>query len=158
MKRTSQRLAVWHELTQNRSPRSAQEIYEKLRDKDSGYCLSTVYRILEAFEKHGVVICNRPADRRTAIFALTTEPNSHYAICMQCNSILPVDGCPYELQTPQVSDGNFHVTGHRFELLGYCDDCFKKKVAAPESRSATYTSDSVNPAAGTPSAECSLAQ
>lgn len=131
LKRTLPRIAVWDELIKNRSPRSAQEISDSLRDKDTGCCLSTVYRILEAFEKHGVVIRSRPAERLTAFFALTTEPNSHYAICVRCNSILPVDGCPYELQPPQVGDGNFHVTGHRLELLGYCDACYKKKVAAP---------------------------
>lgn len=141
MKRTPQRIAVWHELAENRSPRSAQEIFEKLRDKDAGYCLSTVYRILEAFEKHGVVIRNRPADRLTAFFELTTEPNSHYAICVRCNSILPIEGCPYELEQPQVSDGHFHVTGHRIEVIGYCDECFKKKVADPKSGPATHSSN-----------------
>lgn len=133
MKRTLPRIAVWDELMKNRSPRSAQEISESLRDEDSGCCLSTIYRILEAFEKHGVVIRSRPADRLTAFFALASTNNSHYAICVQCSAILPVEGCPCELQLPEVGDGHFHVTGHRFELLGYCDDCFKKNVADPQS-------------------------
>ena len=132
MKRTLPRIAVWDELINNRSPRSAQEIYGSIRTEDSECCLSTVYRILEAFEKHGIVIRSRPADRLTAFFALASTNNSHYAICVRCSTILPVEGCPYEQQLPEVGDGHFHVTGHRFELLGYCDDCYKKKNEEPK--------------------------
>jgi Fe2+ or Zn2+ uptake regulation protein len=135
MKRTLPRIAVWEELIKYQCPRSAQEISDSLRAEDSGCCLSTVYRILEAFEKHGVVIRSRPADRLTAFFALASKTNSHYAICVGCSAILPVEGCPCEIQLPQVGNGHFHVTGHRFELLGYCDKCYKKKVSEPENNS-----------------------
>lgn len=141
MKRTLPRIAVWNELKKNRIARSAQAISDSLRSDDPGCCLATVYRILEAFEKSGVVIRSRTTDRMTAFFALASNTDTHYAICVQCNTILPVEGCPCELQMPHVDDGSFHVTGHRFELIGYCDDCYKKKVADPKAGSATCHSD-----------------
>jgi len=135
LKKTRSRLAVWQELHNNPSPVSAANLFGNLREKHPDICLSTVYRNLEAFAETQVVIRTSSADSAAACYGLNIHDNTHLAICIRCHSIRPVADCAYERAASELSDDSFHVTGHRLELLGYCDACFRKeRGSAPTSK------------------------
>ncbi len=135
LKKTRSRIAVWQELQRRSSPVSAANLFERLRDKDPDICLSTVYRNLEAFTEKQVVVRTSSPNGAASCYGLNIHSNTHLAICIRCHSVRPVADCAYERAASDISDSGFHVTGHRLELLGYCDTCFRKiekPTAAPE--------------------------
>jgi len=136
LKKTRSRLAVWQELQCNPAPVSAAQLFEHLIEKHPDICLSTVYRNLEVFAENQVVIRTSSPDSAAACYGLNIHNNTHLAICIRCHSVRPVADCAYERVDSDLSDDSFHVTGHRLELLGYCDACFRKTSESSRDREA----------------------
>lgn len=126
IKRTRQREAVYHILTNTEEPLSAAEIYhriEKSADGGGNYAVSTVYRALAAFEENGLVIKSTLMGKDTAVYAWNYGAHRHYAICLQCHKRIPLKSCPFEHMNMNTGDDGFQVTGHKIELYGYCKQC-----------------------------------
>lgn len=131
LKKTRPRMAVWKELSGQPFPMTALAIFTQLREKDPHICLSTVYRILDAFTDAHTVIRSVAPDGAAACYGLNWQKHTHYAVCICCHRMLPVTICPFEQAAHPVGEENFHITGHHLELLGYCDACYKKKESSP---------------------------
>jgi len=128
LKRTRPRALVWEALRTADRPLSVTELFARL-EPDSGMAVSTVYRILTAFEERGVVTKTTMMGEETALFALCRGGHEHYAICLACHRQVPVKHCPFETVPIETEDGGFTVTNHRLELYGYCAECLKKRRA-----------------------------
>lgn len=120
LKKTKQRQAVWDALLAADRPLSVQELYACL-PRDGGFAVSTVYRVLAAFEECGVVVRTAMLGQETAIYHLKKSSHEHYAICLGCHRQVPIAHCP--LERADVQTGDFRVTDHRLELYGWCGDC-----------------------------------
>lgn len=127
IKKTRQRACVYSILQQADIPLSAAEIYRQIAQEGSEISLSTVYRILEFFEKENLAATATLPDNATIMYTLSQNQHKHYAVCMNCHKVIELENCPLEHFVPQLSEDKFHVTGHRLELYGYCKDCEKKK-------------------------------
>lgn len=125
LKWTKQRKSVYRILKEASEPLNASQIYH-LADKNAGgeeYALSTVYRILTAFEEKGLVERNVSLEDGAVVYTLTRDGHTHYAVCLACRRRIPLQSCPFAHIHLEKDTEGFIVTGHRLELYGYCRQC-----------------------------------
>ena len=127
LKRTKSREAVMEELEKEQLPVTALYLFEKLQQGKEPIWLSTIYRVLESFVGKNAVVKSMPTDSTKAVYEWNRHTHMHYAVCVDCHSMVPIRDCPFEYVIPPVADGDFHIVGHNLELFGYCDKCFRKK-------------------------------
>lgn len=127
MKWTKQRKDVYAVLFYAKEPLNAIQIYNhiiKQAEASENYAVSTIYRILTAFEEKNLVTRSNWLDSGTFVYELNRGQHTHYAVCLACHKHIPLQVCPFEhMHMPQ--EEQFKVTGHKLELYGYCRDCIK---------------------------------
>ena len=128
LKWTKQRKSVYRALWETAEPLSAGQIYQRIMaDEDgkagTGYAVSTVYRILTAFEEKGLVEKNAWMEDGTIVYSLNRGGHTHYAVCLKCHNRIPLRDCPFSHIQLEEGMEDFTVTGHKLELYGYCRDC-----------------------------------
>ncbi|WP_457677938.1 Fur family transcriptional regulator [Thermovibrio sp.] len=92
LKITPQRLAVYKEIASRQDHPSAEELYERLKDKIEGISLTTVYRTLSNLEKAGLVQ-RVPTLKDKVRYDARVEPHSHF-VCIKCGKILDLEVVP----------------------------------------------------------------
>ena len=123
LKRTQSRACVLSVLEKAQKPMSALEICSEIEKSGKSAWLSTVYRILELFEKKGMLVKMAILGSETALYELNRFEHKHYAVCLACHKIIAMDNCPMERILPSIQDAGFRVLGHNLEIYGYCNDC-----------------------------------
>lgn len=123
VRRTKQREWILAVLEKAKTPMTAADIYALVVAEHKGMSLSTVYRVLEFFEEHDVVARTSVMNSDMAYYELCSRPHTHYAVCVRCSKIVSISNCPLHQFTPDLSDSDFKVLGHRMEMYGYCKDC-----------------------------------
>lgn len=83
--------------------------------------MSTLYRNLEAFCEIGFLEKMQKDDRRWYRLKENSEFHEHYIVCEKCGKRKKLDFCPVFITDRKVE--GYEVTGHRFEMLGICEDC-----------------------------------
>lgn len=125
MKWTKQRKDVYAVLFYAKEPLNAIQIYNhiiKRAEASENYAVSTIYRILTAFEEKNLVIKSNWTDSGIFVYELNRGQHTHYAVCLACHKHIPLQVCPFEhMHMPR--EEQFKVTGHKLELYGYCKDC-----------------------------------
>lgn len=124
LKHTRPRQLVYAVLAGADRPLDVREIYDQLAG--DGLALSTVYRVLTAFEEHELVTKTTIMGQETALYALHRHDHAHYAICLDCHRQVQLPHCP--LQPVETDMDGFSITSHRLELYGYCRDCKKNRM------------------------------
>lgn len=105
---------------------SAEEIYKKVSCSLPKTNFSTIYRNLEIFEEIEI-IHKTSLSGNTAIYELIcNDHHHHHFICKDCGKTEIINFCPIDHIRHQLSEKNLMLTGHKFELYGYCDSCSKK--------------------------------
>lgn len=132
IKWTKQRKDVYEVLLQATEPLSAVQIYNLIEKTDNAgnYAISTIYRILTAFEEKNIVSKTSWMGDGTFVYELNKGQHTHYAVCMSCHKRIALHACPFEqirLNACEDEHGleqdGFVVTGHKLELYGYCKQC-----------------------------------
>lgn len=128
IKWTRPRKEVYEILKSSEEPLNAHEIYNRfLQNDEQEICaISTIYRILSAFEEKEIVIKSNLMGDDSALYSLKEEGHQHYAICVNCHKKIPLKECPLKQLSKVVENEEFEVTGHCVELYGYCKDCRRK--------------------------------
>lgn len=130
IKWTKQRKNVYAVLREASEPLTAVQIYhlsEKLAEGGE-YALSTIYRILAAFEEKGLVSKTTWMGDGTVVYELNRGEHTHYAVCLECHKRIALQSCPFAHMHLGQDTDDFTVTGHKLELYGYCKDCRKEGV------------------------------
>ena len=126
IKWTKQRKAVYEVLWQAKEPLSAVQIYNLVeKAEDSAYAVSTIYRILSAFEEKNLVSKTTWMGDGTVVYELNRGEHTHYAVCLECHKRIALHICPFAHVHMEQETGDFTVTGHKLELYGYCKECKK---------------------------------
>lgn len=127
IKWTKQRKDVYHVLTEAKEPLSAVQIYNRIlkKEKEVKYAVSTIYRILAAFEEKGYVEKSTFMGDGTVMYEWCKGGHTHYAVCLSCHKKVALQACPFEHLHLDTDMGGFTVTGHKLELYGYCKSCEK---------------------------------
>lgn len=125
LKWTKQRKSVYKVLWEASEPLNAIQIYNLvMRDIDGEEtAVSTVYRILAAFEEKGFVEKSVWMGDGTVAYALNRGMHTHYAVCLECHRRIPLRSCPFAHMHLDPAAEDFTVTGHKLELYGYCREC-----------------------------------
>lgn len=127
IKWTKQRKAVYEILWQAKEPFSAMQIYNRVNksEEEGMYAISTIYRILDAFEEKGLVSKTTWMGDGTVVYELNRGGHTHYAVCLECHKRVALPSCPFAHVHLEQETGDFTVTGHKLELYGYCNECKK---------------------------------
>lgn len=130
IKWTKQRKGVYDVLKQAQEPLNAHQIYNLIINKmneqeqgESNYAVSTIYRILAAFEEKQLVIKSNWMDSGTFVYELKRGQHTHYAVCLSCHKYIPLQICPLAHVHVPEEEEEFKITGHKLELYGYCRAC-----------------------------------
>lgn len=125
IKWTKQRKDVYHILMEAESPLSAVQIYNRIEKEqaDVSYAVSTIYRILAAFEEKDLVTKTTWMGTGTVVYEINRGGHTHYAVCLSCRKRVPLPTCPFEHAHLDTTSGDFTITGHKLELFGYCKAC-----------------------------------
>ncbi len=124
LKRTKQRELVLLLLQEKNTPLTAAAIYQQIATQDANISLSTIYRILDAFVTHDIVVKSILTNQDMAIYEIKGHQHHHYATCLNCHQMTPIHHCP--MDSYHLDDEQFTVTGHSIELFGYCKNCTQK--------------------------------
>lgn len=131
IKWTRQRKDVYDVLESASEPLSAVQIYNQIEKdpKERNYAVSTIYRILTAFEEQGIVTKTNWMGDGTYVYELNKGEHTHYAVCLNCHKRIPLHACPFQHmhvhshEEEELQTNGFTVTGHKLELYGYCSTC-----------------------------------
>jgi Fur family ferric uptake transcriptional regulator len=120
---TPRRLEVLEELARERDDVTAQELWSRLRERDSRTGLATVYRtlsllsdagVIDVFSHHGGEQCYR----------LCGDEHHHHLLCERCHRVVEVDECGLDSWVAAAAKRHgFVATDHRVEITGLCADC-----------------------------------
>ena len=129
IKVTRQRLAILQLLSDSDSPMTAEDIYLAIVEGEAGPAnLSTVYRILDVFTQKGILIKTNLNLEGKGTYELNHREHRHHIICIVCNEIIPVKGCPlgdYEKKLRKAT--GYEILGHNLEIRGVCPNCKRIK-------------------------------
>ena len=132
IKWTKQRKDVYEVPLHATEPLSAVQIYNHIEktDESGNYAVSTIYRILTAFEEKNIVTKTNWMGDGTLVYELNKGGHTHYAVCLSCHKRIPLHACPFEHihlghcdENHGLEQDGFTVTGHKLELYGYCKQC-----------------------------------
>ena len=124
LKRTKQRELVFSVLSSAEVPLSAADINITLLRNNTPVWLSTIYRILEQLVERGAAAEVMGGDM--TLYELNTHTHRHFAVCMDCNKVLPMKNCPLGELENMLDEPGFRITGHNVEIFGYCAQCAPK--------------------------------
>lgn len=128
IKNTQQRHLIYDFLSRKKQPITAEEIYMALSKKEKTKMnLSTVYRILDTFMKKGLVQKSGINIEGKSTFEINHMDHRHHLVCVECNMIIPIKGCPLEGYESYLSETTgFEILEHHLEIKGICPDCQKR--------------------------------
>lgn len=120
---TPRRLEVLAELARERDDVTAQELWGRLRERDSGTGLATVYRTLALLAEKGVVdVLSHHGTEQC--YRLCAEGHHHHLLCTRCHRVVEVQECDLGGWLDAVAARHgFVATDHRVEIAGLCPDC-----------------------------------
>jgi Fur family ferric uptake transcriptional regulator len=120
---TPRRLEVLEELAREPDDVTAQELWARLRDRDSRAGLATVYRTLALLSAAGVVdVLSHHGGEQC--YRLCGEEHHHHLVCEGCHRVVEVEECGLGDWLDGVARRHgFVATGHRVEIAGLCADC-----------------------------------
>lgn len=122
-KLTGQRRLIIEVFEENPFHYTAQEIFEKVKCKNSSINFSTIYRNLELLCRLNVV-SKLNISSGISHFELKDTQHHHHLICLCCGDMKKVDICPYnQLNTNKLDELGFVPLEHKFEIYGYCKKC-----------------------------------
>lgn len=103
---------------------SAEELYDKCKNRGLEINLSTIYRSLELFEKENIVKKLRIGDA-PYIYSIKKDGHSHILQCDICDKEVKFP-CPMEELEELIKEKvGFNLIEHKLELRGICEECKK---------------------------------
>lgn len=122
-KATPQRRALVNLLLAAGKPLTVAEICHVLQREFPDISSDTVYRNLRLLVDLGLAAQIRAGTAYNDCFEILTEHHYHL-VCLGCGAITCLPDCPVsDWQPPAEKLGNFQVTGHSFEIHGFCGRC-----------------------------------
>lgn len=118
---TPQRLWVYEYLKKYKTHPDAEEVYNAIKENESGITLSTVYNVLQAFTEKGLAVTVNLDGERTR-FDANVELHGHFR-CSKCNSI-----CDFEVNNLEYTGlEGFEISLKDVYFGGLCNKCNNKK-------------------------------
>ncbi|MBP7176419.1 MAG: transcriptional repressor [Thermoclostridium sp.] len=127
LKQTKTRALVLAILDQAPNPMTADDIFLELKRNEPSINLSTVYRTLDTLVKRSLIIKTTLMEDSRSRYEYNRMDHRHHLVCVGCNRVIPVKGCPIDEYASAVCDHEgFEPAGHRLEIYGICSNCKKQ--------------------------------
>ena len=103
------------------------QILERVRAKNPGVGMATVYRTMRLLEEAGLVQTRNFDSGPTLYEMVLGRPHHDHLICQSCGLIVEFVSEPIErLQEKVAEQHGFELMRHRHELFGLCADCRRR--------------------------------
>ncbi len=120
-RKTKQLEVVWHEVADDTSHPTADQIYERVRKQIPNISLGTVYRNLQKLVAEGQLQVLTLG--RTQHFDPLVDRHQHF-ICESCGRVYDVFvGEDEEILPSSLRQRGFTVTSHQLAFYGECKSC-----------------------------------
>lgn len=122
LKKTKARYAILHIFDEVKRPLDVAEIVQYLEKHDSAVDQATVYRILDAFHKKGVI--NQFEFQEGKFRYELAGSDHHHLICENCGRIEDISDCGIDRWEKEIKKRKgFIVKRHALEFFGVCQSC-----------------------------------
>lgn len=116
---TQSRVQVFRSLFQ-RGPASISQLAQRVADVDR----ATVYRVIELFERLGIVNRIWHGFKHQVELSEIFMPHHHHALCQNCGTMIDIASPELESILAYVAkQHSFMALTHSVELSGYCKNC-----------------------------------
>lgn len=128
---TRQKRALAAVLADVDSFRSAQDLFNELRNRGENVGLTTVYNQLRALAEAGEVDAMRADDGETLYRRCDRQDHHHHLVCRSCGRTVEIEGPEVERWAAKVAEGHgFVEVTHTVEIFGTCADCADERHSA----------------------------
>ena len=122
-RQTRQRTAVAEALEAQAEFRSAQEIYDIVRQRGDSVGLTTVYRTLQAMVEDGQVDVIVRGDGES-VYRQCSPSHHHHLVCRMCQATIELEAPDVEAWASEVARRHGYVdVTHTVEVDGVCPTC-----------------------------------
>ncbi len=102
---------------------SAQEVWDEVRERNSGIGRATVFRTLDLLTELGVLNRIHTGDGCHRYTVCETK-HHHHLMCVECGTVSSLEAAGIENQIRRLaSDAGFDLLTHHLELVGRCANC-----------------------------------
>lgn len=127
-KLTNQRRVVLEILLENPGEHlSAEDVYDRLRDKGMDVGLATVYRSLELLAELGILQRMEFGDGCSRYELGDNDPlahQHHHLICLRCGKVREFPDDMLDALEREISEkSGFKIDDHKVMFFGYCKEC-----------------------------------
>ena len=120
---------------------SVDELYDRVRRKDSSVGYSTVWRNLKLICQLGLAQEVKVGDGVTRYDRVTNAPHGHL-YCLECRSLVEFDaGQVLDFLTSTAGRHDFSAEGFKIEIQGYCSSCRQLSAHRPPTLAADKRAD-----------------
>jgi Fur family transcriptional regulator, ferric uptake regulator len=124
LRATRQRAAITEALGAANGFRSAQEIFDSVRERGEKVGLTTVYRTLQALAEVGEVDVLRVDDKEAVYRRCDSVDHHHHLVCRSCARSIEVESAEVEGWAARISGRHgFTDVTHTAEVYGVCRLC-----------------------------------
>lgn len=123
---TFQRESILNTLIENNGNHlSAEEVYDKTREKNPEIGLATVYRTLELLSEIDILQKLNFEDGKIRYeFKDESVHHHHHLICLKCGTVSEFeDDLLDSLEKAIIKKTGFYVINHKLKFYGYCNKC-----------------------------------
>ncbi|MFQ5559297.1 MAG: Fur family transcriptional regulator [Nitrospinota bacterium] len=107
---------------------SAEELYEKVKEKDPSIGISTVYRTMKILLEAGLAQQRRFSQGEARYEHEFSHRHHDHLICTRCQKIIEFEEKNIEALQERIAQRiGFTITSHRLDLFGVCADCNERK-------------------------------
>jgi len=126
LKMTPQRRLILDTMLKQKDHVSAEELYTRVKKKDSSVGQATVYRTLKLLNDAGLVEPLDFADGVTRYETCYGKKHHDHLICERCGKNIEIIDDIIEKRQDELADEHgFKLVRHKMYLYGVCPDCSK---------------------------------
>jgi len=132
---TPEREEILGEIFSHERHFDADELYLRLKKKNSRVSRATVYRCLRLLERCHLVKQSSLGQRHSHYELIYKRRHHDHLICSECGAV--VEFCDRIIEERQIEICNkrrFTLTNHHLQIFGICPACRKKHVSIGENR------------------------
>jgi len=122
LKVTHQRIEIYRALLESDDHPTAEDVYNRIRDKIPMVSVDTIYRTLALFEEHKLISrvqCLSDKGR----FDKNLDKHHHF-ICVECKSVFDFYWPEFEkISLPKSAKEYGKIMNEKVELMGVCNKC-----------------------------------
>jgi Fur family zinc uptake transcriptional regulator len=100
---------------------SAKDMLKFMQEDYPALSYDTIYRNLALFENLELLEATDLHGERIYRLHCSTKDHHHHLICLSCGKSRHIKSCPMEAMLGEPDE--FVITGHKFEIYGYCRKC-----------------------------------